>query len=861
MMLAVKGDPGHVLEPARIETLAELANAFTQLLGTRTQASLTKAAEALPVRDGRKPALPKSTLSDLLGGKSMPSRDTVVTFLTVCGLPSPQDQQPWLVAWERISTAHLRRPPGAVRVRDARAQWMGVHTAIRLPDDPTSSAQPDRVGLQGAESRTQDELPAYVSRDLDDDLRAKLTGARERGGFVLLIGDSSVGKTRALFEALRDVVPEWWLLHPADAVAVSEFAAAPTDRTVVWLDELQDYLNHPHGLPAATIRSLVSAGTVVAATLWPDEYESRTEPRIPGQSDRYANDRQLLKLAEIIAVPDEFSPNERQRAEDLADTDLRIRIALNTPDAGFTQVMAAGPQLIHHWEHAPAKQCYGKAVITAALDARRVGAQAPLTWHYLAAAVPGYLTPAQQAKAPADWEDKALSYATMELHGAASALAPVSSGMGQVSGYDVADYLYQHSHRIRRTVHLPDVAWEALVNHHHANDTLRLAGSAERRGYYMHAETLYWRAINTAAGSGASAVIRLADLLTKLDRVGEAIGVLQLYAGAEPSVANHLARLMAELDRVDDATIAVLRDHADADHSQAGTNEHVGRQLVDLLLMGGRGNEAFDWLHDRADTESWAADRLAELYLELGCVDEAIAVLRPHASTDPWVAFALAPLLSESGSVDEAIALLRPHADTDPPAASALADLLAKHDRIDELTQLATTKSWAAFALAPLLAEQDLVDEALAVVRPYPDATNALAEILAKRGRIDKLAELATISPHAVTKLAKLLVERGRVDDAITALRPHADTHPWAAGQMAELLTEQGRVDEAIIVLRPHTDASPMPGLMAASQLVALLAKHDRIDELAAEAAAGTYGAAEALRALRPHKAHPDKAR
>jgi hypothetical protein len=95
---------------------------------------------------------------------------------------------------------------------------------------------------------------------LDADLRTAITRAAVRGGFVLLVGGSSVGKTRALFEAVRAVLPEWWLVHPADTDEIREFALAPTPRTVLWLDELQRYLNQPGGLPAGSVRALVAAG-------------------------------------------------------------------------------------------------------------------------------------------------------------------------------------------------------------------------------------------------------------------------------------------------------------------------------------------------------------------------------------------------------------------------------------------------------------------------------------------------------------------------------------------------------------------------------------------------------------------------
>ncbi|MGI5238551.1 hypothetical protein [Dactylosporangium sp. CA-139066] len=322
-----------------VQSLADFAQACDRLRAGRSYAELRKAA--------RPRSLPAATLSDLLNAKTTPTRETVSTFLLACGLDDDAAQRPWLAAWERVATAHQPRPAGAERARQARPRLLGVHAAIQIP------------GAAG-------ELPPYVPRDLDADLRTALTAATAQGGFVLLVGGSSVGKTRALYEAIRADFPEWWLLHPGDTTAITNHATAPTSRTVLWLDELQRYLNHPTGLPAGTLRQLITAGTAVVATLWPDEYGMRTARPLAGQPDPYANDRDLLLLAHTIRVPDTLSPAERRRGETLAPTDPRIRVALDATDAGFTQVLAAGPALIQRWEQAT--DCYGKAVITAALD-------------------------------------------------------------------------------------------------------------------------------------------------------------------------------------------------------------------------------------------------------------------------------------------------------------------------------------------------------------------------------------------------------------------------------------------------------------------------------------------------------------
>ena len=92
------------------------------------------------------------------------------------------------------------RPAGAVRVGEADLRRLGVHAAISVPG-------------------VADEVPPeYVPRDADaaeHGVRAKVAAAAERGGFVLLVGGSSVGKTRCAAEAVKALLPDWWLVHPA----------------------------------------------------------------------------------------------------------------------------------------------------------------------------------------------------------------------------------------------------------------------------------------------------------------------------------------------------------------------------------------------------------------------------------------------------------------------------------------------------------------------------------------------------------------------------------------------------------------------------------------------------------------------
>jgi hypothetical protein len=68
---------------------------------------------------------------------------------------------------------------------------------------------------------------------------------------------------------------------------------------------------------------------------------------------------------------------------------------------GLTQTLAAAPQLVAWWEDARTANPYAWAVLTAALDAIRLGARAPLTAAFLHEAAPGYCTSRQRAEARA----------------------------------------------------------------------------------------------------------------------------------------------------------------------------------------------------------------------------------------------------------------------------------------------------------------------------------------------------------------------------------------------------------------------------------------------------------------------------
>ena len=245
-------------------------------------------------------------------------------------------------------------------------------------------------------------LPPYVPREHDQVLgQVVLAAAGGRSGIAVLVGGSSVGKTRACWEALallRDQDPPWRLWHPIDPsrpdAALRELAGIGP-RTVVWLNEAQFYLDPAEaGLGervAAGLRELLRdpgrAPVLVLATMWPGFWDTLTTRPPEGAPDPHAQARELL-AGHDITVPATFTPAQLDQLGKAEDARLALAAAA-ARDGKVIQFLAGAPELLARYRNAPPAVA---ALIHAAMDARRLGMGAGLPRTFLEAAVPGYLT-------------------------------------------------------------------------------------------------------------------------------------------------------------------------------------------------------------------------------------------------------------------------------------------------------------------------------------------------------------------------------------------------------------------------------------------------------------------------------------
>lgn len=459
--------------------------------------------------------------------------------------------------------------------------------------------------------------PLFVPRDLSDEVTAWMRLARAGGGFLLLIGTSSVGKTRLLFESARAELGDFRLLAPelGDGRAVNELAAAaPSSPVVVWLDELQRFLAGPYFAPdetaghrpvnAESMRLLLDGDTpvIVLATLWPDHLDQLhatdtvdgvTKPRHPAAASVLALRTSQLRV-------NTFSAAEKHRASVLAAHDPRLASATAAgAEFNVTETLAGVPRIMQRYLEASATR---QAVVHAAIDARRLGIQGVLTPELLRDAARGYLTGVHTDDTGLDQARTELARTDRRDDAATAPLLVVpTADHRDILGYTVADYLLQELLPKRRSQLLSDTAWNALIRHtHNPDDRRRLARQAERRMQYRHAQSVHH---HLATAGDRLAQIEVVNRLVEQDNGREAETFLTALAAAGDVYAtSRRVDLLVRLGRAGEAE-KVLADLAAAGDADAA------HRLIDTLVEQGRADEAAPLLAAHAVT--YAAYRQA----------------------------------------------------------------------------------------------------------------------------------------------------------------------------------------------------------------------------------------------------------
>ncbi|MFJ7175466.1 hypothetical protein ACIQXA_03310 [Streptomyces massasporeus] len=719
-----------------------------------------------------------------------PSQADVVAVVTVLARLAQWDAHAAVVrARDLWVTARLEAPLG-VPLADARDPFaLEVHRPITLDE---------QGGLP--------ELPPYVSREHDERLAAIVD--RALGGasaMATLVAGSSAGKTRACWEALEPLrsAGGWRLWHPYNPTR-AEAALQGLDRvgpyTVVWLNEAQEYL-HPGGdggeRVAAKLRALLAdmdrAPVLVLATLWPEHHSTLTTS---------SQVRQVLE-GTAIEVSETFTDVELSAARQAARSDLRLAWALGHADDGqITQCLAGAPELLERFHTAP--PC-PKALMLAAIDARRMGHRNALPLSLLEQAAEAYLTDTQWETLGGDWLEQALAHASRLCKGAAGPLSRIRdsgrpgrdrkaalSNEGQPV-YRLADYLDQHG-RTHHTDRIPPVGfWVALAAHAHPDDMSDLADAAWARGLYRDAVQLDKNA--TVHGDPRSA----GPLVRRL----RAVHPTDLRPGAW--VAEHgtldnqqdVEDLLRQLHRAGAANhVAVLAERAST-HMPVGDPRQVATLLRTLREVGA--TERVTALAERAATHVSVdrAFRVANLLEELHIAGAAgpVAVLAERAARDST--------LRDPSGVAELLVTLH-----SVGAADQVARLLAR----DPATHVMLRNGCDAFDLLRALHRCEAVDQVATLAERAtivePSETGWVLSTLRELGfavhRIPPLVEHLVIEePIQVTWALRELRELGAVDQVARLLARDPATHtrldvPDSVWGLLRELSEAGATDQVV---------------------------------------------------------------
>ncbi|MET9413037.1 tetratricopeptide repeat protein [Streptomyces klenkii] len=630
------------------------------------------------------------------------------------------------------------------------------------------------------------DVPAYVERDIDGAVRERIRAADRAGGTLLIVGDSAAGKTRTLYEAMRAQLPRHRFMrpaHPADFPSLAAGIVACADPCVLWLDELDRYLDDGCGLTAHGLAELRRTQAVVLTTLNASTYE------------RW-NDAEVVRQMQPVVLDRRWNPAERRRAAESKDPRVVRAAELSPPDIGITEYLAADPWLWQELRLADRAggRPRGAALTRAGIDLARAGISSPLPTSLLLEAHAPYLVESGGPLLRPEPVDDALAWAGRTRHGVSSMLLPVGEDVWRAhpqlvvaadeggvpvhwltwfQAFSAADSLDEiFAVVLNAGRHAPSIAvhlWRALADAGIKEAANNLGVTLATLGRYEEAEQVY----RTADSEDALVLLNLGNLLWTTGRREEAVEAYRKSGErGEANAWNNLGLLFKKQGEFSRAEVC-LRSAALAGAPDAEYNLGV------LLQELGRTEEAkaaYACAHragDSAGLTNWGM-----LLLEEGHREEAESLLRQAADV---------------GDQDAMLTLAN--------TAKAEGDLRQATDWYHRAIQAGDTRAY--FNLANLLRDNGQL---------------SLAELLYRQA-------IAAGVTSTVYNLALLLMRQERLTEAETFLRQAAahghrkamfylgyvlrqTGQPEAAAEQWESAAEEGDTDAAIALATVLTSPS-----------------------------------------------------
>ncbi|MFE4373588.1 hypothetical protein ACFRMN_36185 [Streptomyces sp. NPDC056835] len=552
---------------------------------------------------------------------------------------------------------------------------------------------------------------------------------------------------------------------------------------MVWLNEAQHYLGAPlvGEQIAAAVHSLLTDPSrepiLVLGTLWSEYANQYTAMPAPGEPDPHSRVRELL-AGRILAIPDAFDQQALCMAADLAQGGDRLLADALTRagnDGRVPQGLAGSPELLRRYAHSsPAS----KAVLEAAMDARRLGMSLQLPQAWLIDAAIDYLGDQDYDQLTEGWAEEVFADLARPVHGKQALLRRVAArpkhlppgsvawapapvpDTGQT--FRLADYLEQHGRTTRRAKCPPASFWHSAHRHlRNADDLYNLAAAAKQRYRLQWAHHLR----NQAANAGSTRA--LVDLAREREAAEDHDGAHVLYRqAAEAGDTGALLYLAREREAAGDyegaealyhraigvgstdAMVQLMRmREADGDRDGA---EALAQQTVDA--GSAKGLVYLALMREKAGDYD-GAEALAEQAVGAGSTRALVDLAREReAAGDYDGAEALYQRAIGAGSTDAMVQLMKVREEAgDSDGADALAQRAANAGNADGLLQLALIRGWDRAETLYRQAVEAGSTEAvvrLAMMRELegdPDEAETLYQRVVEIGDADALALLAVI--------------------------------------------------------------------------------------------------------------------
>ncbi|MET7270534.1 tetratricopeptide repeat protein [Streptomyces flaveolus] len=477
--------------------------------------------------------------------------------------------------------------------------------------------KPIELGVHRAASDSNgDVVTRYVQRDIDKTIDKALKEASEKGGFVLLVGNSAVGKTRAAFEAVKRNLEGFRLfpaLSPGDIGLFAQvIQSAKQSGVVLWLDDLERFFGDG-GFNAGVLGELIRNRIVVVATLRRDEYKryrkgiGKQQPIALGAAENSAtyNGVRVLDLVDPIEIDREWSVNERERAE--RSDDPRLTKALTgAAEGAISEYIAAGPQLWRIYNSAlrDGKKHIGPLLVRAAIDLKRAGIKGAIPQDFLVKVALFYTNARRRSTLSESVLAKSFSWGS-KLRFGVTALLEQSE-----AGWLPFDYLVDAAARDRTHSAIPKEVWQAALDFACGDDLFSVGWML-----YLNEEyDLSSQAMRKLADMGVPlAMSNLGVILQELGQSQEAeIWFARAAALNHPAGQYNLGRVAYERDDYDRA------EHLWREAAHSGEVLAV-QALATLCAKRGRHDDAEDWWTKGAGTgDPVSAYRLGLLLYERG---------------------------------------------------------------------------------------------------------------------------------------------------------------------------------------------------------------------------------------------------